>query len=434
MFRNYDPAGLETRAMSMGVDINVARKIHESTNLSEVKSLASKIVDDRFENSGVAINVARDRYIAEWKDLLPLFSSIVTETTQSPWTHHEYTCVVSSLFPGLSDWVSNKVSVKFDYNPEYERRILAHEILLSDVFQLMRKRFSKSEVSDWQIWAFSEITPDFILEDPRLQTFWQDFPHGFEYSGYPQIIELEKQLKDLFDNRTSYQDYEDKAAKILAQFQPFTDQSHNRNGWLGVYTGDQKNAEITRQFTMDMQRPDITGVLILGIFMGSPADKGGLMAGDYITAIESTRIESPGQLTQLVRSIPPGGNTNITVLRMGKEFTLPITIGNSNDRALQSENEWPGFLVNDGMIDESEHGINSISSPGVIVTTILDGKAAAIIAGLKLKDRITNINDTAIENLIDFYTAVDLRRNRSMTITVERESKALQIYVQGSMD
>src|SRR5271169_4121463 len=207
MFRSYTPAGLEARAKSMGVDINVAREIRD-TDLSDTKKLAEKLVEDRFKSDGAAIQASKADFEAQWKDLLPLFSHLVVETTESRWVHPEYICVVSSIHFGLSNWYANKVAVNFVRGRDYKGKMLAQEITLSDVFQLLRKRHAREEITDWQVWAFSEITASLILNDPKFQTFWPNSP---SLSNYPQLAALRPKLKDLFDHRNNYVDYEDKS-------------------------------------------------------------------------------------------------------------------------------------------------------------------------------------------------------------------------------
>ena len=221
MLRSDDPAGIASRAKRMGIDLELALKIHAYANPSELNELVEKLVENRFEKDGLAIQAAKADFETEWRNLLPLFSNIVVETTEAPWVHAEYFCVVSSFHPGISDWFGNKVAVKYDSSSVFKRRILAHEILLSDVFQLLRKRYGRSEIGDWQVWAFSEITAVFILNNARLQAFWPDFPHAGDYfskSNYPQLSDLEGQLKELFDQRSSYMDYEEKSAAVLKVF------------------------------------------------------------------------------------------------------------------------------------------------------------------------------------------------------------------------
>ena len=229
MFRSDDPAGLESRAKSMGIAPDIARRIHDASSPSDIKALVAKLVKDRFDKEGPSIEASRGDFETQWTDLLPLFSNIVIQTTESPWVHSEYICVVSSIHPGLSSWWGNKVAVKFDRDPAYKRRILAHEILLSNVFQLLRKRHPGRELSDWQVWAFAEITPVLILDDSTLRPFWPNFPRAGEWfsrSNYPQLADLEIQLKDLFDHRMSYVDYEERSVSVLKGF----NQTHKGQG------------------------------------------------------------------------------------------------------------------------------------------------------------------------------------------------------------
>lgn len=224
MFRSDDPAGLASRAKGMGIDPETAQRIHDASNQVEARKLAAGLVRQRFDRQGADIRASIEVYTEAWKDLLPLFSRIVIEKTEAPWVHPEYICVASAIHPGISNWFGNKVAVKFDRPTSYKRRILAHEILLSDVFQLMRKGHPNSGLSDWQIWAFSEITPVLILDDSRLNKFWPELPdaeHWFSRSNYPQLTGLAQKLKDIFDNRTSYRGYEDRSIPILKVFTPF---------------------------------------------------------------------------------------------------------------------------------------------------------------------------------------------------------------------
>ena len=217
ILRSDDPAGLEARAQSMSIDLEVARTIREAADPSKARELAIRLVEDRFRKDGQAIEASKTELEYLWKDLLPAFSQVVVKTTQSPWVHPEYTCVVSSIHPGLSSWWGNKVAIGFNRDPAFKRRILAHEILLSDVFQLFRRRHDRSEVGDWQVWAFSEVTAFLILNDPRLTVFWPNFPH---FTNYPQLADLIVQVRELFDRRTNYEEYEDRSVPLLRTFSP----------------------------------------------------------------------------------------------------------------------------------------------------------------------------------------------------------------------
>jgi C-terminal processing protease CtpA/Prc len=417
MFRNDDPLGLDNRARVAGVDPAIARKIHDEANPFVVMRLANKLVEDRFKKEGQAIEASKEDLWVQWKNLLPVFSNVVVETTESPWVHPCYICFVSSIFPGLTDWWGNKVGVGFRLSPEYKRRVLAQEILLSDVFQLLRKRYPRSVISDWQVWAFSEITQGFLLDDdPRLKPYWPNFPHARERS-YPQLPRLEKSLKGLFDRRTSYVDYEDKAAQVLKGFQPFL------VSWLGVFDVDVQGKSTYRRVALDMNLTGVKGVLILGLHRGSPADKAGLMPGDFITAVGSTQIGNAAQFIKVIRSLDPGTKTSVSVLRLGEPLTLSATIGELDIRNAASQNYWPGFTVT----KVSEKADASGNVEGVAVAAIIDEKSPAAVAGLKPGDDIKAVNAIRIRTLRDFYKALNANGGRSASLVITREGKEVTL-------
>jgi len=418
MFRNDDPAGLENRARVAGVDPAVARKIHDEANPFVVVRLANKLVEDRFGKEGQAVEASKEDLWVQWKDLLPVFSNVVVETTESPWVHSNYICFVSSMFPGLSDWWGNKVGVGFKLSPpEYKRRALAQEILLSDVFQLLRKRYRRSELSDWQVWAFSEITPSFILDDQMLKPYWPNVPDDWGRENYAQLPRLEKSLKELFDHRTSYVDYEDKAAQVLRGFQPFV------ASWLGVFDADIQGKGTYRRVAVDMNLTGAKGVLILGLHEGSPADKAGLMPGDFVTSVGSTHIENAAQFSRVIRSLEPGTKTGITGLRLGEPLTLSATIGELDARDIASQNYWPGFTV----AKVSENAEASGNSGGVAVATITGVKSPAVAAGLRPGDKIGAVNGIRVRTLKGFYKALNANGGRSASFVIMREGKEMTL-------
>lgn len=416
MFRNDDPLGLENRARIAGVDPGVARKINSEANPFVVMRLANKLVEDRFAKEGQAIEASKEDLWVQWKDLLPLFSKVVVETTESPWVHSYYICFVSSMFPGTTTWRWNMVSVRFNYSPEYRRLLVAKEILLSDVFQLLRKRYPPSEISDWQVWAFSEITPDFILDDQRLKSFWPNVPAAWTDSDYPQLPRLEKSLKELFDHRTSYVDYEDKAARVLKGFSPFI------SSWLGVSLGGPLGNDSYQRLAKEMNLAS-AGALIVGLNKGSPADRAGLMPGDFVTAFGSTPIENAAQFTRVIRSADPGMKANITLLRLGKPMTLSVIIGELDARDTTGQNFWPGFTVT--KVSEKTRASGNVGD--VAVATIMGKKSPAAVAGLKPGDNIKAVNGIRVKTLEDFYKALNANGGRNASLVISREGKEVTL-------
>jgi hypothetical protein len=329
MFRQDDPAGHDQRAADMGIDAETALRLRND-GLVEARKEVAGIVDGIFARAGEKIAESVEDFESQWKELLPVFSAVVAETTGARWARPKYTCVVSSCHIGLSNWYGDKVAARYSAAPEEKRRIVANEIALSDVFQLMRRRHSPAELSDWQLWAFSEVTTVFILDDSRLRPFWLDISRGsgyFLHSNYPQLAGIESRLKELFDRRTSYGNYEDESVDILRAFQAFagSDRSAAERapaGWVGLYLRQDEGTGKEGADSTTARR-----VIVLDVFEGSPAKAAGIRAGDSILAVGDTNIEGAQQLTDLIRSMPRGYTTTISLLRSGERIVVPITVG-----------------------------------------------------------------------------------------------------------
>ncbi|MCX5795170.1 MAG: hypothetical protein NTY77_06745 [Elusimicrobia bacterium] len=221
MLHHDDPAGLASRSAAMGLDKDFARRIHDAPDHASVSAELTRTVDARYAQVGEALETAREEYEKLWGPLVGLFSNVITSTTQHCWFHSApatlYTDVVSAFHPGLSDWYGNTVATKYDLPEASKRRILAHEIVLSQVFHIVRKYHPRSEISDWKVWVLSELTAVWILSDPRLMTYWPGFPTRdyFARSNYPQLAGVEEELRPVFERRAGFRAYVDEAVARL---------------------------------------------------------------------------------------------------------------------------------------------------------------------------------------------------------------------------
>jgi len=82
--------------------------------------------------------------------------------------------------------------------------------------------------------------------------------------------------------------------------------------------------------------PDFTpvdrGVKLSGVTSGSPADKGGLKAGDVILAIGTHDVADLQGMTDALNAFKPGDATTVVVLRGTERVTLPVTLGSRSAR------------------------------------------------------------------------------------------------------
>jgi hypothetical protein len=82
--------------------------------------------------------------------------------------------------------------------------------------------------------------------------------------------------------------------------------------------------------------PDFTpvdrGVKLSGVTAGSPADKGGLKAGDVILSIGTHDVPDLQGMTDALNAHKPGDATTVTVLRGTEKLTVQVTLGSRASR------------------------------------------------------------------------------------------------------
>ena len=91
-------------------------------------------------------------------------------------------------------------------------------------------------------------------------------------------------------------------------------------GWLGVYIED-VSPSLAKKFGVK------EGVLVTKVMPNSPAEKGGLKAGDIIVEFNGEPVKNVADLQLKVINTKPGEEVKITVIRDGKRKVLKVKIG-----------------------------------------------------------------------------------------------------------
>ncbi len=76
-----------------------------------------------------------------------------------------------------------------------------------------------------------------------------------------------------------------------------------------------------------LNKPNLTGVVITGIDTNGPAAKAGLQPRDVITRFKGENIPGVEMLMDRVAETPPGQTVTMTIIRDGKQFDVPVVIG-----------------------------------------------------------------------------------------------------------
>lgn len=168
-------------------------------------------------------------------------------------------------------------------------------------------------------------------------------------------------------------------------------------GWLGVSlmpaSDDYKEA-------LGVKGKD--GALAAQIFIGSPAQKGGMRPGDYIVSVGGHKIKDVDQVQREVGRLEAGKTVDFVVVRDEKEVTLSVKIEERTEKVSSDNGKlWPGFIAAP-ITEELKKQFEIDTDKGVLVTNIL-AKSPASALRLQQGDVITAVNGKSVKNLKEFY-------------------------------
>ncbi|MCL2834047.1 MAG: Do family serine endopeptidase [Treponema sp.] len=192
------------------------------------------------------------------------------------------------------------------------------------------------------------------------------------------------------------------------------------DGWLGVSLVD-----LDRDTLVAMGLDGKRGAFASQVFIGSPADKAGIRAGDFITAVDGKETRNSSYLTQTVGNIRPGDSAVFTVIRDGASKDFNVKIETRTDAvAADSKNLWPGLMVV-GLTDSIRTSLRlDKDAQGLYVANVLAETPAAII-GMQRGDRITAINGIAVKDVAGFYKVLRDNTGKELWFTFIRGSTTL---------
>jgi S1-C subfamily serine protease len=97
-----------------------------------------------------------------------------------------------------------------------------------------------------------------------------------------------------------------------------------KRGYLGVRTQPVEIPEAARQA---LKREQNHGLLVLWLEEGGPAEKGGLLVGDILVAVNGQAVGDPDDLFSALNSETVGKAVTVEILRGGRPDTINVTVG-----------------------------------------------------------------------------------------------------------
>jgi len=189
-------------------------------------------------------------------------------------------------------------------------------------------------------------------------------------------------------------------------------------GWLGVTVGD-VNQELADTIGLDAR----DGAFIHNVYIDSPADKGGIRPGDFITQINGRNVSGRDEVVRVVGDLEAGEKATFQVNRFGKETTLEVEIGKrkESEEILSNQNKlWPGMIVVP-LEEEARKELDLDKSQSGVLVANVDKGTKAYIGGIRNYDVITKINDNNVNSLEDFYQLISDKSINEFKISYLRE-------------
>ncbi len=204
-----------------------------------------------------------------------------------------------------------------------------------------------------------------------------------------------------------------------------------QRSWLGVHWQGTKS--LGTFFGLEEERG--RGVVVGSVVRGSPAEAGGLRAGDIVLEYDGKPVsvwfeEQIPTFEKRIADTPVGRSVPLRILRDGKEESLQLTTRpRAKTEGDQKENREWGFTVRE-ITEEMAVGMSLASRRGVVISGIKPGSFAAE-AGLRPGDLVLRMDELEIDDLEHwsqlYQQAVD--EGRAQVLLTVRRGPAHSFHV-----
>jgi len=192
-------------------------------------------------------------------------------------------------------------------------------------------------------------------------------------------------------------------------------------GWLGVSLID-ADKDIAGELGIQNRK----GALASQIFIGSPAEKGGILPGDYIIKLNNKEVKNRDQLVLAVGDLKAGEQATFVVIRNGSEKTIRVKIDERKDDVVADNSKlWPGMIVTP-INDEIRQAIKlDAKVKGLYVVEVIT-KSPAAVMGLQRGDIIVGVNGESAKTLPDFFRLLNDKSKKDLWFEVQRGDTTLE--------
>jgi serine protease Do len=198
-------------------------------------------------------------------------------------------------------------------------------------------------------------------------------------------------------------------------------------GYLGVQIQG-----ITPELAKSLQLQDAKGALVSGVSKGGPADVAGIQRGDVVIAFNGKPVVEVGNLPSLVAATPVDSVVPVTILRDGKEKSLPVRVARmpsergeraeSGEKAEPASSQW-GLALRE-LDPRTADRLGVAVGDGVLVAGVRPGSPADR-AGVRSGDVVQEVNRRKVASVKDVQAADRAGSGGSMLLLLKRGNGSL---------
>jgi serine protease Do len=194
-------------------------------------------------------------------------------------------------------------------------------------------------------------------------------------------------------------------------------------GWLGVQF-QPVSAAVAASLGLD----DQGGALVADVVEASPAERAGLRTGDVILSVSGQRLDDPKDLPRIIAGTSAGTELEMTILRTGKERSITVEIGRSENEVLASVDDVSSPSEGLGMqlsrLDETTRQQLGFTADhqGVLVTAVANDTPAAK-AGIRRGQLITMVGQQPVgspDEVVDAISQASESGRSSVLLLIEQ--------------
>ena len=211
-----------------------------------------------------------------------------------------------------------------------------------------------------------------------------------------------------------------------------------RRGMLGVTI-----QSVDSDLAQSLNLPAARGAIVTSVNNGGPADKAGLKRGDVITAVNKQPIADNNNLRNIVASLPPGSNVEVTALRNGRDQNFQVALAELPDRAEPASDE--ESATGPGAAGTGKFGITvqpltaeaasrfglDANDDGLLVTRV-DPSGSAANAGIRQGDLIQEVNRQPIKTVAEFSAAIQRSGAKPALVLVKRRNAVIYLTLKAN--